>query len=64
MICLLKTDTTVEFVECYYYLYSTMKNLLILLFLPLFGLGMSIMICKPLPCEPQLSLTTEKRYKK
>jgi hypothetical protein len=44
------------------YLYTTMKNLLILLFLPLFSVGISLMICRPLPCEPLVEPTYKNRY--
>jgi len=39
-----------------------MKNLFILMFLPLFGVGISLMICRPLPCEPLVEPTYKNRY--
>jgi len=40
-----------------------MKNLLIYITLPLFGVGISLMICRPLPCEPLVNpLKEEGRY--
>ena len=62
MICLLKTDTTVEYVIYYSYLYTTMRNLLIYITLPLFSVGISLMICRPLPCEPLVEPTYKNRY--
>ena len=46
----------------YTYLYTTMKNLLIYLTLPLFSVGISLMICRPLPCEPLVEPTHKNRY--
>ncbi len=49
--------------KSYCYLYSTMKTLLILFFLPLFSVGISMMITRPLPCEPLVEpLREEGRY--
>ena len=39
-----------------------MKNVLILMFLPLFSLGISIMTLSPLPCEPIVEPLNKNRY--
>jgi len=39
-----------------------MKNLLILMFLPLFSAGISLMISRPVPCEPLVSTIEGRRY--
>ena len=39
-----------------------MKNILILLFLPLFSMGISLMTISPLPCEPLIEPTYKNRY--
>ena len=41
-----------------------MKNLLILMFLPLFSVGISMMISRPVPCEPLVSVIEGRRYEK
>jgi len=46
----------------YYYYICTMKNLLILMFLPLFSVGISMMISRPVPCEPLVSVIEGRRY--
>jgi len=41
-----------------------MKNLFVLMFLPLFGVGISMMISRPVPCEPLVSVIEGRRYEK
>lgn len=53
---------TFDLIKCYSYIYSTMKNLCILMFLPLFSVGISMMISRPVPCEPLVSTIEGRRY--